>query len=464
VNLLDCASDVLAAAMTNGGEYAEIYVERRVTTILVCEEGRLERATTGTEEGAGVRVLLGDRTAYAYTNEVTPDALVKLAGRVAEGISFKKGSFSKDFARTVHRSAATQRPDTVSVERKVEKVRAADNAARSAGGNVRQVLIRYGDTIQNVAIANSAGQYTEDERIYTLLAAQVVAAKDDIIQTGYEPIGGCVGFELFDEEDPVKAAKLAAQKALLMLDARPAPTGIMPVVISGEAGGTMIHEAVGHGLESDLVQKGMSVYCNKVGQQVATAGVTVVDDATVAGKRGSFNVDDEGTPAQRTVLIENGILIGYMYDLLAARKDGCESTGNGRRESYRYRPVPRMTNTMIVPGELEPESIVADTPTGLLVKRMGGGQVNTVNGDFQFEVSEGYLLDNGRITDPVRGAALVGNGMAVLMNIDRVGNDPGFGLGTCGKDGQGVPVGDAQPTIRISEMTIGGTDTTPAGE
>jgi len=459
VDLIECAHDVIEAAMGNGGDFAEIYVERRTATSLVCEESRIERATSGTEEGAGVRVLLGDRTAYGYTNDVTADAMVRLACRVAAGIRYDRGPIAKEFVRNVFESGAVQRPDTVAVDRKVDKVWAAEHEARRAGDRVRQVLVRYGDSIQQISIANSAGQYTKDERIHTLLVVQVVAAKDGIIQTGYEPIGGSVGFELFDEEDPAHAARVAAETALLMLEARPAPTGTMPVVISGEAGGTMIHEAVGHGLEADLVQKDMSVYCGKVGEQVAADGVTVVDDATVAGKRGSFNVDDEGTPAQRTVLIENGILLGYMYDRLAARKDQCVATGNGRRESYRYRPIPRMTNTMIAPGELDPESVIAETPNGLLVKRMGGGQVNTINGDFQFEVREGYVIKDGRMAEPVRGAALVGNGLEALKNIDRVGNDPGFGIGTCGKDGQGVPVGDAQPTIRISEMTVGGTDT-----
>jgi TldD protein len=459
VNLIECASDVLNAATANGGDFAEIYVENRSTTSLVCEESRMERAVSGAETGAGVRVLIGERTAYAYTNDVTVDGLMRVARRVADGISAEKTCVATDFTHNSYSSAAVKRPDTVDVDRKVAHVRAAEAEARRAGDRVRQVLVRYGDTMQHVAIANSAGQFTEDERIHSLLLVQVVAEKHGIIQTGYEPVGGCVGFELFDTEDPVKIGRLAAEKALLMLDARPAPAGVMPVIVSGEAGGTMIHEAVGHGLEADLVQKNMSVYAGKVGEQVAARGVTVVDDATIAGKRGTFNVDDEGTPAQRTVLIEDGILKGYMYSMLEARREGCGSTGNGRRESYRYRPIPRMTNTIIMPGDLDPAGIIAETEHGLLVNRMGGGQVNTVNGDFQFEVSEGYLLKNGEIGEPVRGAALVGNGLAVLANIDRVGNDLGFGIGTCGKDGQGVPVSDAQPTIRVREMTVGGTDT-----
>ena len=218
----------------------------------------------------------------------------------------------------------------------------------------------------------------------------------------------------------------------------------------------MIHEAVGHGLEADLAQSGLSVYSGKLGQQIAAPIITVLDDATLPGRRGSFRFDDEGTPAQRTVLVEKGILRTYLYDQLTAMKDGRASTGNGRRESYRHRPIPRMTNTMIAPGASRPESILRETHRGLYVRKMGGGQVNTVNGDFVFEVSEGYLIENGSIGEPVRGATLIGNGPNVLLSIDRVGSDLGFSIGTCGKDGQGSPVSDAQPTIRIPDITGGG--------
>ncbi len=231
----------------------------------------------------------------------------------------------------------------------------------------------------------------------------------------------------------------------------------MPVVLSSEAGGTMVHEAVGHGLEADLSQNGLSVYTGKVGQQVGSPLVTVVDDATLPNRRGSFRFDDEGVEAQRTVLVENGVLKGFLYDRLTAMKDGASSTGNGRRESYMARPIPRMTNTMIVPGESEPADILRSCDSGLLVKKMGGGQVNTVNGDFVFEVSEGYLIEKGKMGEPVRGATLVGNGPQVLSSITMVGNDLGFAIGTCGKDGQGAPVADAQPTLLITDIIVGGT-------
>ena len=244
--------------------------------------------------------------------------------------------------------------------------------------------------------------------------------------------------------------------AVTMLGARRSPAGPLPVVLSSEAGGTMVHEAIGHGLEADLVQAGTSVYRGKIGARVASELVTVLDDATIPNARGSFCFDGEGTPAQRTVLVEDGVLRGYMYDRLSAMKDGTTSTGNGRRDSYRSRPIVRMTNTLIAPGGSAPDEIVRSVPYGLFVRRMGGGQVNTVNGDFVFEVSEGYLIENGVVGEPVRGATLTGNGPEVLQGITMVGSDLGFGIGTCGKDGQGVPVADAQPTLLLSSITVGG--------
>jgi TldD protein len=243
---------------------------------------------------------------------------------------------------------------------------------------------------------------------------------------------------------------------MLMLGARKSPGGMMPVVISSEAGGTMVHEAIGHGLEGDLVEAGVSVYTGKLGTLVASPLVTVIDDSTIPNARGSFSFDDEGVPARRSVLVENGILKAYLHDRLSAMKSGTASTGNGRRESYAAKPIVRMTNTLIAPGKTPADEIVREVSSGLFVRKMGGGQVNTVTGDFVFEVSEGYLIENGEIGEPLRGATLTGNGPAVLQNVVRVGNDLGFGIGTCGKDGQGVPVSDAQPTLLISEITVGG--------
>jgi TldD protein len=237
--------------------------------------------------------------------------------------------------------------------------------------------------------------------------------------------------------------------------------GKMAVILSSDAGGTMIHEAIGHGLEADLAQQGLSVYSKKVGETVASSLITVVDDPTLPQRRGSYPFDDEGVASRRTILVEGGVLKGYLYDRLTALEDGVESSGNGRRESYQDKPIPRMSNTMILPGKMRPEEIVHSVEKGLFVKKMGGGQVNTVNGDFIFEVNEGYLIEKGSIGEPVRGATLIGNGPRVLKDIDMVGNDLGFGIGTCGKDGQGVPVADAQPTLRIPELVVGGQEETP---
>jgi len=265
-----------------------------------------------------------------------------------------------------------------------------------------------------------------------------------------------MGFELFQDNPPNQIAETASRRALMMLGARRAPGGKMPVVLSSDAGGTMIHEASGHGLEADLAQTGMSVYSGRKGEQVASPLITVIDDPTLPLKRGSYGFDDEGVKAQRTTLVEKGILKGYLYDYLTAMKDGTTSTGNGRRESYHSRPLPRMSNTFIAPGQMDPEAILHATRSGLFVKKMGGGQVNTVNGDFVFEVTEGYLIEDGEIGEPVRGATLTGNGPDILKAIDMVGSDLGFGIGTCGKEGQGVPVADAQPTLRIPEIVVGG--------
>jgi TldD protein len=300
-------------------------------------------------------------------------------------------------------------------------VKRANHIARNFDPRVRQVMVTYRENRQEVLIATSSGEVIEDTRSYLTAMVQVVASNGGTVQTGYEPVGGLTGMELFDAEPLELAAEKAARRAVMMLTARKAPAGRMPVVLSSDAGGTMIHEAIGHGLEADLAQSGLSVYSGKLGQQIASPLITVVDDATLPGRRGSFRVDDEGTNAQRTVLVEQGILKTYLYDRLTAMKDGARSTGNGRRESYRHRPIPRMTNTMIVPGATRPVDILKSTPKGLFVRKMGGGQVNTVNGDFVFEVSEGYLIENGRIADPVRGATLVGNGWPCRSHVNRPG-------------------------------------------
>jgi TldD protein len=454
----DILLKVLKKAISSGGEYAEIFVEHKKPTLIHLEDGKIEKVIAGVDYGLGIRLIYNGRSAYAFSNDLSKESLLNVASEVGKAASGKTTNSVIDL-RTKTPSVSFDIklfPEDIPVEKKISLIRKADTTARGYDHRIRQVSVVYSDFAQKVQIATTEGTIAGDERIHTLAFIQVIVAENGVIQTAYEPIGGFIGFELFDEIDIEKLSLKIAKRALMMLTARRVPGGRMPVVISSEAGGTMIHEAVGHGLEADLAQQGLSVYSKKIGQQVASSLITVIDDATIQKKRGSFRFDDEGTSSQHTILVEKGVLKSYMYDKLTALKDGVESTGNGRRQSYQHRPIPRMTNTFIVPGETSPESIIHSVEYGLLVKKMGGGEVNTITGDFVFDVQEGYLIKKGRIEEPVRGATLAGNGPEVLRSIDMVGSDLGFSIGTCGKDSQGVPVSDAMPTVRIPEIVVGG--------
>jgi TldD protein len=458
---------ILKEALKNGGEFADIFFEQTYSVAIVCEEDRIEKMISGRDIGLGLRVLFDGRTFYSFTNRLGEEDLLQLASVVSRAVKEDCGGRIFNFldrgrispsAPSIFppRAPIEKHPQGIPIREKVSMVNRANEVARKLDSRVRQVKVLYRDASQFVSIANSEGLWVEGERVGTIFTVQVVTSQEDIIQTGYEPIGGTMGFELFDLCPPEKVAEIAGRRSLLMLSARKAPMGKMIVVLSSDAGGTMIHEAVGHGLEADLAQQGLSVYSGKIGEKVASSLITVVDDPTLPQRRGAYTFDDEGVVSQRTLLVEKGILKSYLYDRLSAFKDGISSTGNGRRESYQIKPIPRMSNTLILPGETKPEEIIHSVEKGLLVKKMGGGQVNTVNGDFVFEVSEGYLIEKGSIGEPVRGAMLIGNGPQVLKEIDMVGDDLGFGIGTCGKDGQGVPVADAQPTLRIPEIVVGG--------
>jgi len=446
--------DIIKKTLSGGGEYADVFVERREATFIQLEDKKIEKVVSGIDSGAGIRLIKGKKTAYAYTNDLSRESLFRAAEALSSGteeysLDLRKKSPKVDFV-------IKTTPLSVPMDKKVSLVHLADKTARGAGSGIRQVSVTYRDSIQRIQIATSEGEIAEDERIHTVALVNVVAEKDSTIQTGYESAGGHIGFELFDET-PIEALALrAAERALMMLSAKKVEGGRMPVVISSEAGGTMIHEAIGHGLEADLSGQGLSVYSGKMGQKIASNLITVIDDPTLPNKRGSYRFDDEATHSQRTILVKDGILINYLYDRLSAMKEGRASTGNGRRESYMHRPIPRMTNTFIASGSTPPEDILRATPKGLYVKKMGGGQVNTVTGDFVFDVMEGYLIENGKQGEPVRGATLTGNGPEVLLSIDMVGSDLGFSIGTCGKDSQGVPVSDAMPTVRIPEIVVGG--------
>jgi len=454
----DLLLKVLKKALSSGGEYSEIFVEHKKPFFIQIEDDKIEKMITGVDYGTGIRLIHKGKSVYACSNDLSGESLVRAASELSRAAPVTTTDSTIDLRTKTPSVSFDIRlfPENIPVEKKIALVRRVNSVARGFDHRIRQVSVIYSDSIQKVQIATSDGTLAEDERVHTLTVIQVITADAGIIQTGYESVGGFIGFELFDEIDIEDLSLRAAKRAVMMLTARRAPGGRMPVVISSEAGGTMIHEAIGHGLEADLAQQGLSVYSKKMGQQVASPVITVIDDSTIPQKRGSFRFDDEGTTSQKTVLVENGILKSYMYDNLTAMKDGAKSTGNGRRQSYQHRPIPRMTNIFIAPGEISPEKIISSVEYGLFVKKMGGGQVNTITGDFVFGVQEGYLINRGKIEEPVRGATLAGNGPGVLRSIDMVGSDLGFSIGTCGKDAQGVPVSDAMPTVRIPEMVVGG--------
>jgi TldD protein len=450
---------VLSAALSTGGRFAELFAEIRSSTSIRLDDGKIEEVVSGNDRGAGVRVFHGDAQAYAFSNRLEADALLD-AARVAAGAVRETGSRSAvvDLRRGEPISHDIEEPiQDVSVERKVAWLREADDAARSLDPSVRQVMGSYADGRQQVLVATSEGLWVEEERPRVRLFVQVVAARDGVMQTGHDGPGGLTGAELLHRFPPAQTAERAAGQAVAMLDGKPSPAGEMAVVIGPGGGGVLFHEACGHGLEADHIQKDASVFKGRIGERLASPLVTGVDDGTVPAAWGSFGVDDEGTPAGRTVLFEGGELTGYLYDRFTADRDRMESTGNGRRQSYASLPIPRMSNSYILPGNDRAEDVVSDTKRGLYAKTLGGGQVNPATGDFVFGVSEAYLIEDGRITSPVRGANLIGNGPQILAAIDAVAEDFETRDGVCGKEGQGAPVSNGSPTLRIARMTVGGT-------
>ncbi len=460
---------ILGVALAHGGELAELFFEVTSSTRVLFEGGRLDRVTNGMDRGVGLRIIFSGRSVYGYTTDLTEDSVLNLAQTLSEAISIKGSSGQTHFQKEIpHWRKANQSvrciadyqilksPRNISLLEKIKLVKRAESGARTELPEARQVTAVILDSLRKILIVNSDGLVATDSKTYLQAMVQVVGEKEGRVETAYETEGGYVGLEFFETVSLESIGREAARRVRILLSAKPAPSGTMPVVISSEAGGTMIHEAVGHGLEADLACNGLSVYQGKLGQSVASSLITVLDDGTLPAKRGSYAFDDEGTPSQKNVLIENGILKSYMVDRLSAMKFDLMATGNGRRESFRHKPIVRMTNTYIASGSDDPESILQQTDWGIFVKAMGGGQVNTVTGDFVFAVTEGYLIEGGQLGSPIRGATLVGNGPKVLSIVDRVGNDLGFSTGTCGKDGQGAPVTDAQPTLRIPELTVGG--------
>ncbi len=461
----DLIDRTLSAALFKGGDFAEVFVEDRRAIGAGFDDGKVEELSSGRDRGAGIRVVSGDTTGFAHTADLSESGLLAAAeaaravargaGGGAAAVTAGRGDASLD-SRSVPRGVAVL-PEMVPKARKVELLAAADSASRSAGSAITQVSAGYADSRRRILVANSEGLWAEDDQVRTRFMVSCVATGDAGMQTGYEVVAATVGFELFDTTSVEEVAREAARRAITKLTARPAPTGPMPVVIKGGSGGILFHEACGHGLEADHIVKGSSVYAGRMGQKVASALVTLVDDGTPGREWGTFAIDDEGQPARRNVLISDGVLVDFMWDRLRSAKEKRPSSGNGRRQSYQHLPMVRMTNTYIVAGADDPEDIVASTPRGVYVAKLGGGQVNTATGDFVFGMVEAYLIENGRITEPLRDANLIGNGPDVLSRVDAVGNDFATTPGTCGKDGQSVPVGCGQPTLRVTEVTVGGT-------
>jgi TldD protein len=454
-------SRVLGTALRTGGDFAEIFAEDKRSSSAVLDDGKVEELTSGRDRGAGIRVVVGETNGFAHTADLSEEGL-RTAAEAAAAAARSGGGGVKTVAltrRDVARSYAIETyPEDVAKGSKVELLDRANEVARAQGSAITQVSASYGDSRRRILVANSDGVLASDDTVRTLFTVSTVASGDTGMQTGRESIGHTIGWELFDLYDIDELAERAARRALTKLNARPAPSGEVPVVIASGGGGVLFHEACGHGLEADLVNKGASVFKDRVGEQVAAKGVTIVDDGTMAKEWGNYAIDDEGNPAQRNVLIDDGVLTDYMWDLLRSRREGRPSSGNGRRQSYQHLPMVRMTNTYLLAGNDEPDAIVASTDKGVYVKHLGGGQVNTATGDFVFGMTEAYLIENGEVTDPIREGNLIGNGPEVLTRIDALGNDFAMGPpGTCGKDGQGVPVGDGVPTLRVTALTVGGT-------
>jgi len=451
--------DQLLGHAIDGGD---LYFQSSRFESWVLEDGIVKEGSHSIEQGAGVRAISGEKTGFAYSDELVLPALME-ASRAARAIarSGRQGSLQAWKARPGNTLYAPVDPlDTLGADAKVELLRQVDAEARRQDPRVTQVMVSLAGVHDVMMVAASDGTLAADVRPLVRMSVMVIAEQQGRYERGSSGGGGRSGYEFFLEADRAQGyAREAVRQALTNLEAVDAPAGTMPVVLGPGWPGVLLHEAVGHGLEGDFNRKGTSAFAGRVGEQVASSLCTVVDDGTMEGRRGSLNVDDEGTPSQCTVLIEDGVLKGYMQDTLNARLSGTASTGNGRRESYAHLPMPRMTNTYMRPGPHDPREIIASVDRGLYAVNFGGGQVDITSGKFVFSASEAYLIENGRVTRPVKGATLIGNGPDVLTRVSMVGDDLELdsGVGTCGKEGQSVPVGVGQPTLKVDSLTVGGT-------
>jgi TldD protein len=453
----------LAEALSAGGDYADLYFEYLLTSSISIDESMVKSAAQGVSVGVGVRVIAGERTGYAYSDDLAPERIRKaarVAAHIARGPSHvDKVSLSEGQPHNLYPVLIA--PTETAFSERVELVKRADRAARAYDSRIFQVQAVYADNLREVMVATSEGALTVDRQPLARLSVSALARVDGgAPQRGHSGGGGRVELGFFlREKTPEHFAQEAAREAVAMLDSVAAPAGEMTVVLGPGWPGILLHEAVGHGLEADFNRKGVSAFSGRMGQRVASELCTVIDDGTISHRRGSLNVDDEGHPTRRNVLIENGVLTGYLQDKLSSRLMKSASTGSGRRESYAHIPMPRMTNTFMLAGESNPGDIIRSVPKGLYCANFGGGQVDITSGNFVFSASESYLIEDGQLTRPVRNATLIGNGPEALKYVSMVGNDLRLdeGIGICGKEGQSVPVGVGIPTLKIDKMTVGGT-------
>ena len=449
---------VIAKALAQGGEFADVYLENRISRQIIMEESLFRSGLYGIAQGAGVRVISGDKTGFAYTDEITEENLMR-AAEVASYIARNSDTITPvNIAGAERESFITveQPLETISDTRRIEIMERANQAALDYDPRIRMAKIDYYDQTRGRVIANSEGLYLRDELPLMFFIVETMGDDGTNRHMSRERISEHAGFEMFQRYTPEYVAERAARESIAMLGAEDAPAGMMDVVMENGWGGVLIHEAVGHPLEADNIARGIGAFTGKVGQKVATEQFTMVDDGTIPHLRGTINYDDEGTQAQRNVLIENGVLHGYMTDILSSKQLDMKRTGNGRRESFRSIPIPRMTNTFIENGKDKPADILASTKKGLYVQSLSGGSVNPVTGVFNFTCREAYLIENGKKTTPVKGATLIGSCMGVISNIDAVGDDLDFGPGICGKAGQSAEVTAGQPTLRIRGINVGG--------
>lgn len=455
----EVAMEVLAKCLVTGGDFAEIFEEDSISNSIGLIDGKVENALGGRSYGIGIRIFKGFKSIYAYTNDNSLSGLLNTAYKAALAL----GELKEDKQIVLNDTFTFKNihnikyyPNAVNYEKKIGIMKTAYKSAKNYSNEISQVSVSYADKDQKVLIANTEGLFTEDRRVRTRLAISSIASNETENQTGFEGPGACKGFELFETIDPEYYGRGASRTAHTMLHAKNCKAGNMTVAIDNGFGGVIFHEACGHSLEATSVAKGNSVFAGKLGKQIASSKVTAIDDGTIPNYWGSINIDDEGTLGRKNILIENGILKSYMVDKLNGRRMNMEPTGSSRRQSYKFAPTSRMTNTYIASGEDNPEDIIKSIEDGIYAKKMGGGSVNPVTGEFNFAVAEGYIVKNGVIQEPVRGASLIGKGSEVLMNIDMVGNNLEQAQGMCGSSSGSIPVNVGQPMIRVKEITVGG--------